>query len=73
MAFDPAIHAAANRQNLKGLPTANAPKWTGSLGASYEADLIGDYAGGPASARTRVGRIGAARGIPAVGQVLADQ
>lgn len=37
--FNAAIHTVANRQNLKGLPTANAPKWTGSLGASYEADL----------------------------------
>lgn len=37
--FNPATHTVANRQNLKGLPTANAPKWTGSLGASYEADL----------------------------------
>lgn len=25
-----------NRQNLKGVPTANAPLWTASLGAAYE-------------------------------------
>ena len=35
--FNPAIDTVANRQNLKGLPTANAPEWTGNLGASYEA------------------------------------
>jgi outer membrane receptor protein involved in Fe transport len=34
--FDPAIHAAANRQNLRGLPTANAPDWSGTLGITYE-------------------------------------
>lgn len=37
--FNAAVHTVANRQNLKGLPTANAPEWAGSLGASYEADL----------------------------------
>jgi outer membrane receptor protein involved in Fe transport len=37
--FDAAIHTAANRQNLKGLPTANAPEWSGQIGMSYEADL----------------------------------
>lgn len=35
--FNPATDAAANRQNLKGLPTANAPDWTGNLGVAYEA------------------------------------
>lgn len=35
--FDPAIDVIANRQNLRGQPTANAPDWTGNLGASYEA------------------------------------
>ncbi len=39
--FDPAIHTIANRQNLQGLPTANAPEWTGALGATYEANLGG--------------------------------
>jgi iron complex outermembrane receptor protein len=29
----------ANRQNLKGRPTANAPRWTGSLGVNYDRDL----------------------------------
>lgn len=37
--FNPATDVAANRQNLKGLPTANAPDWTGNLGVSYEALL----------------------------------
>ncbi|QZP09912.1 TonB-dependent receptor [Caenibius sp. WL] len=37
--FNPVTDAAANRQNLKGLPTANAPDWTGNLGVSYEALL----------------------------------
>jgi iron complex outermembrane recepter protein len=37
--FNAAVHTVANRQNLKGLPTANAPEWTGSLGGSYEADM----------------------------------
>lgn len=35
--FDPATDLVGNRQNLKGLPTANAPNWTGNLGMSYEA------------------------------------
>ncbi|EZP84735.1 TonB-dependent receptor [Novosphingobium resinovorum] len=35
--FDPATDTAANRQNLRGQVTANAPEWTGNLGASYEA------------------------------------
>ncbi len=39
--FNPAVHTVANRQNLQGLPTANAPEWTGALGATYEADLGG--------------------------------
>lgn len=34
--FNPATDTIANRQNLKGLSTANAPEWTASLGASYE-------------------------------------
>ncbi|MGE4430397.1 MAG: TonB-dependent receptor [Sphingobium sp.] len=37
--FDPATDAIANRQNLKGQPTALAPDWTGNLGASYEARM----------------------------------
>ncbi|RZF65106.1 ligand-gated channel [Sphingomonas populi] len=35
--FNPATDTIANRQNLSGQPTANAPDWTGNLGASYEA------------------------------------
>lgn len=31
----------ANRQNLKGKSTANAPEWVGTLGVSYDADLSG--------------------------------
>lgn len=31
----------ANRQNLKGQPTANAPEWVGTLGISYDAKLPG--------------------------------
>lgn len=34
--FDPAIHTVANRQNLRGLPTANAPEWAGALGVTYD-------------------------------------
>ena len=37
--FNPATDTVANRQNLKGQPTANAPDWTGNLGASYETQL----------------------------------
>lgn len=37
--FNPATDTIANRQNLKGQPTASAPDWTGNLGASYEAEL----------------------------------
>lgn len=35
--FNPATDVAANRQNLSGQPTANAPDWTGNLGVAYEA------------------------------------
>lgn len=38
--------AAANRQNLAGLPTANAPKWTGTLGVTYERDFGTSLTGG---------------------------
>ncbi|MCX7283193.1 MAG: TonB-dependent receptor [Novosphingobium sp.] len=34
--FNPATDTVANRQNLKGKQTANAPAWTGTLGMSYE-------------------------------------
>lgn len=34
--FDAAIHTVANRQNLRGLSTANAPDWSGSLGLAYD-------------------------------------
>lgn len=34
--FNSATDTVANRQNLRGLPTANAPLWTASLGAAYE-------------------------------------
>ncbi|MDP3673804.1 MAG: TonB-dependent receptor [Novosphingobium sp.] len=37
--FNPAVNTVANRQNLKGLPTANAPEWSGALGVSYDADF----------------------------------
>lgn len=37
--FNAATDTVANRQNLLGKPTANAPEWTGTLGASYETDL----------------------------------
>lgn len=37
--FNPAIQTVANRQNLNGLPTANAPEWTGTLGVSYETPI----------------------------------
>ncbi|GLS98844.1 TonB-dependent receptor [Sphingobium jiangsuense] len=37
--FNPATDAAANRQNLKGSPTANAPEWTASLGVNYETPI----------------------------------
>ena len=33
--------AIANRQNLKGQPTANAPEWVGTLGVNYDAKLPG--------------------------------
>src|SRR5262249_32089025 len=31
---------ARPQQNLKGKPTANAPLWTASLGASYDTDIF---------------------------------
>jgi len=34
--FNAATDTVANRQNLRGLPTANAPLWTASLGGAYE-------------------------------------
>jgi iron complex outermembrane recepter protein len=36
IAFDPAIHTVGNRQNLRGLATANAPDWSASLGLNYD-------------------------------------
>lgn len=39
--FNAATDTVANRQNLKGLPTANAPEWTGTLGVNYEASMPG--------------------------------
>jgi iron complex outermembrane receptor protein len=37
----PAAGGNANRQNLKGKPTAMAPDWTATLGLSYEHELGG--------------------------------
>ena len=37
--FNAATDTIANRQNLKGLPTANAPRWTASIGFNYETPL----------------------------------
>ncbi|MBF9152365.1 TonB-dependent receptor [Novosphingobium jiangmenense] len=39
--FNAATDAVANRQNLKGHPTANAPEWVGTLGVNYDAKLPG--------------------------------
>lgn len=39
--FNAATDSVANRQNLKGQPTANAPEWAGTLGMNYEASLPG--------------------------------
>lgn len=36
IAFNSAIHTVGNRQDLRGLPTANAPDWSGSLGMNYD-------------------------------------
>ncbi|MGB3807061.1 MAG: TonB-dependent receptor [Erythrobacter sp.] len=39
-------------QDLSGVPTANAPEWTGTLGASYESDVGTDFLiGGNANLR----------------------
>ena len=37
---------AGNRQNLRGQPTANAPRWTGAIGVSYERDIGSTLKGG---------------------------
>ena len=37
--FNPATDTVANRQNLQGLPTADAPDWTGVLGFTYETPI----------------------------------
>ncbi|MCW1384916.1 TonB-dependent receptor [Novosphingobium sp. KCTC 2891] len=34
--FNAATDVSANRQNLKGKPTANAPEWSASLGVGYD-------------------------------------
>ena len=67
--FNPATDTVANRQNLKGLPTANAPEWTGTLGFNYEANLSdGLVIGASADARYSGEYIATAFGNPATRQ-----
>jgi iron complex outermembrane recepter protein len=42
IAFDPAIHTVGNRQNLRGLATANAPDWSAALGVNYDTAIGSD-------------------------------
>ena len=67
--FNPATDVVANRQNLKGLPTANAPEWTGTIGFNYEASLPGGFIiGTSADARYSGSYIATAFGNPATRQ-----
>ena len=64
--FNSAIDTIANRQNLKGLPTANAPEWTATFGFNYEAGISSGLKVGLSSdARYSSSYIASAFGTPA--------
>lgn len=64
--FNSATDTIANRQNLKGLPTANAPEWTATFGFNYEAGISsGMKVGLSSDARYSSSYIASAFGTPA--------